>query len=160
MKVAGQFEGFHVYGGSAALKFEVVLNQAQEAVLAVDGAGRKGSSEKFDWSEKLTLQFTPREMPAFMCCVLGITPTFEARNHGAAGDKGLTLVNQPERGVLYLRLLQQRVSINVPITADKVFHLGALGIRVLATQVHLDVPTCLAMLRGTAGRLLIAAAGG
>jgi len=48
----------------------------------------------------------------------------------------------------------------VPITADKVFHLGALGIRVLATQVHLDVPTCLAMLRGTAGRLLIAAAGG
>ncbi len=52
--------------------------------------------------------------------------------------------------------LQQRQSINVPITADKVFHLGALGIRVLAKQVHLDVPTCLAMFAGHCGAIAVA----
>ena len=145
--------GFHVYGGSAGMRFERLVNRSGEPVLSIDAAVRTG--EQFDWANKVVIQITPREHPALMCTVLGLMAEFEANNHGPSKDKLFRLSNQPERGQMYARLQQGQQSFHVPIPPDKVFHLGALGLHILAEQVGMDTPSCLALLRATAGRLLV-----
>ncbi len=143
--------GFPVYGTSGALKFEFGRNEAQTPVLVVDGCTK--SSAGFDWGNKIILQLSDRELPGLMCCVLGLTVSFEARNHGAKRNKSIYLVNQPDQHRIYVRLSQPEYSVSVPMTPDAVFKLGALGLQVLAAQTGFEPATCLAILRGTAGRL-------
>ncbi|AHZ73610.1 hypothetical protein OU5_P0358 (plasmid) [Pseudomonas mandelii JR-1] len=147
-------DGFHVYGASASAKFEIVANRGGVFVLAVDIAGRVPSRDSFDWENKIAIQVTDREMPQLMCAVLGITPTFDLRNHGPKKNKSLSLANQSDKGVLYLRVTEGQVGHSIPISADKVFHLGVIGMKVLSLQTRADTQTCLLLLRGTTGRLL------
>ncbi|WP_343177000.1 hypothetical protein [Pseudomonas sp. 4810-S13] len=147
-------DGFHVYGASASAKFEIVANRGGVSVLAVDIAGRVPSRDSFDWDKKISIQVTDREMPQLMCAVLGITPTFDLRNHGLKKNKSLSLANQADKGVLYLRVTEGQVGHSIPISADKVFHLGVIGMKVLSLQTRVDTQTCLLLLRGTTGRLL------
>ena len=147
-------DGFHVYGASASAKFEIVANRGGVFVLAVDIAGRVPSSDSFDWANKIAIQVTDREMPQLMCAVLGITPTCDLRNHGPKKNKSLSLANQSDKGVLYLRVTEGQVGHSIPISADKVFHLGVIGMKVLSLQTRADTQTCLLLLRGTTGRLL------
>ena len=147
-------DGFHVYGASASAKFEIVSNRGGVFVLAVDIAGRVPSKDSFDWENKIAIQVTDREMPQFMCAVLGITQTFDLRNHGPKKNKSLSLANQADKGVLYLRVTEGQVGHSIPISADKVFHLGVIGMKVLSRQTRADTQTCLLLLRGTTGRLL------
>ncbi|WP_095158113.1 hypothetical protein [Pseudomonas sp. Irchel 3E13] len=144
------YDGFHVYGGSCALKFELGKNAAGETVLCIDGANKGG--ESFDWADKLIFQVTPRETTLFLCAVMGLVPSFEAANHGSKRSKSLTLKNQLDKGVLFLKMQAPKRSVLVPITPDKVFELGCLTMRVLSAQVSLDPATCLTMLRATAAR--------
>ena len=147
-------DGFHVYGASASAKFEIVSNRGGVFVLAVDIAGRVPSKDSFDWENKIAIQVTDREMPQFMCAVLGITQTFDLRNHGPKKHKSLSLANQSDKGVLYLRVTEGQVGHSIPISADKVFHLGVIGMKVLSLQTRADTQTCLLLLRGTTGWLL------
>ena len=147
-------DGFHVYGASASAKFEIVANRGGVFVLAVDIAGRVPSSDSFDWANKIAIQVTDREVPQLMCAVLGITPTCDLRNHGPKKNKSLSLANQSDKGVLYLRVTEGQVGHSIPISADKVFHLGVIGMKVLSLQTRADTQTCLLLLRGTTGRLL------
>lgn len=144
------YAGFHVYGGSCALKFEIGTNAAGDTVLCIDGANKAG--ESFDWADKLIFQVTPREMTLFLCAVMGLVPSFEAANHGSTRSKSLSLKNQLDKGVLFLKMQAPKRSVLVPITPDKVFELGCLSMRVLSAQVGLDPSTCLSMLRATAAR--------
>lgn len=147
-------DGFHVYGASASAKFEIVANRGGVSFLAVDIAGRVPSRDSFDWDKKISIQVTDREMPQLMCAVLGITPTFDLKNHGLKKNKSLSLANQADKGVLYLRVTEGQVGHSIPISADKVFHLGVIGMKVLSLQTRVDTQTCLLLLRGTTGRLL------
>ena len=64
------------------------------------------------------------------------------------------MANQSDKGVLYLRVTEGQVGHSIPISADKVFHLGVIGMKVLSLQTRADTQTCLLLLRGTTGRLL------
>ena len=143
--------GFHVYGSNGALKFELGSNEAHAPVLSVDGCNKAGTG--FDWGNKIILQLSDREVPGLLCCVLGLTVEFEARNHGAKRNKSIHLVNQPAHRRIYVKLSQPEYAVKVPMTPDAVFKLGALGLQVLSAQTGFDPATCLAILRGTAGRL-------
>lgn len=143
--------GFHVYGSGAALKFEQGLNEQGKPVLAVDGCNKAGSH--FDWGNKIMLQLSDREVPGLLCCVLGLIPEFEARNHGATRNKSVHLVNQPAMQRIYVKLSRPEYAVKVPMTPDAVFKLGGLALQVLSAQTGFDPSTCLALLRGTAGRL-------
>lgn len=145
-----RYEGFNVYASSCALKFEMGTNAKGETVLCIDGANK--SADDFDWGDKLMFQVTPRETTLFLCAVMGLVPSFEASNHGAHRSKSLSLKNQIDKGVLFLKMQAPKRSVLVPITPDKVFELGCLTMRVLSTQVGLDPGTCLTMLRATAAR--------
>ncbi|GGM30988.1 hypothetical protein GCM10009425_47060 [Pseudomonas asuensis] len=145
------YPGFNVYASSGALKFELAKNRSGEPVISVDAANKSGNG--YEWGNKLTFQVTPRETTLFMCAVTGLVSEFEARNHGEDRSKSLLLQNQPERGVLLLRMQAPSRSIIVPITPDKAFELGCLSMRALSSQVGLDPATCFSMLRMTAARL-------
>ncbi|ENA26531.1 hypothetical protein HMPREF1487_09572 [Pseudomonas sp. HPB0071] len=80
--------------------------------------------------------------------------TFQARNHGPQKNKGLDLINQPEAGVLFAKVMAPNTMLNAPITPDKVFQLGGLCLNIVSAQMGLDTITCLSALRATAGRLL------
>ncbi|TWI45627.1 hypothetical protein IQ22_04607 [Pseudomonas duriflava] len=144
-------QGFHVYANSAALKFEQGSYKNQP-VLVLEAAAKAG--KEFDWQNRVTLTFSERELPALLCCVLGMQTTFQARNHGSQKNKGLDLVNQPEAGVLFAKVMAPNTMLNVPITPDKVFQLGGLCLNIVSAQMGLDTMTCLSVLRATAGRLL------
>lgn len=147
-------QGFHVYGASASAKFEIAHNASRQPVLALDVAGRVPGREIFDWANKISLQVTDREMPNFMCALLGILPVFDVRNHGPNKNKSFRLENQPEKGVIYLRVSDGSDSLSLPVSPDKVFHLSALGLKVLSLQSQTDIQTSLLLLRGTTGRLI------
>lgn len=145
------YDGFSVFGSGSAAKFERLLNSKRIPVLSVDLALKSGSG--FDWQQKIVFQLTPAETPEFLCCVLGILSTFKAQFHGGDRRKSLELVTQPARGSMYLKVWNKGQPIGIEIPAEKVFELSALALKILSEQVGFDSPTCLALLRGTAGRL-------
>lgn len=143
--------GFHVYGSKGALKFESGRSESGASVLVIDGCNKSG--QEYDWGNKIILQLSDREVPALLCCVLGVTVEFEATNHGAQRNKSIHLVNQPKHHRIYVKLSRPEYSVTVPMTSDAVFKLGALSLKVLSMQTGFDSATCLAILRGTVGRL-------
>lgn len=147
-------DGFHVYATKTAFKFEIVPNSNGVMVLSFDAANKVG--DKFDWPAKTTFQITPSEHPALVCCILGLSNEFKAEYHGTKADKSFRIATQIERGSMYAKVWQSGLAVGIEIPADKVFHLGALSMKVLSLQTGLDASTCLAVLRGTAGRLLTA----
>lgn len=146
-----QRNGFPVYGQTAALKFEKGFSEKGRPVLVVDGCNKSGDA--FDWGNKIILQLSDREVPELLCCVLGLTEEFEARNHGSKRNKSIHLVNQPKHQRIYVKLSRPEYSVKVPMNPFAVFQLGTLALSVLADQTGFDVQSCLAVLRGTAGRL-------
>lgn len=147
------YEGFHVYGSRSAFKFEIIKNEKRIDVLSIDGA--PSASGRVDWQLKTTFQVTPAEQPLLLCFLLGLSPSFKAQFHGAKKDKSIEILNQPERGSLFIKLWEAGVPVAVEIPADKAFYLSALALKVLSLQSGFDSQTCLAVLRGSAGRLLI-----
>jgi hypothetical protein len=151
--MTSEYEGFHVYGSKSAFKFEIISNSNLVPVISIDGA--PSSSGVVDWQLKSTFQITQAEQPLLLCFLLGVTPLFKAQFHGPKRDKSIEIVNQPERGSLYVKIWQAGVPIGVEIPADKAFYLSSLALKVLSMQSGFDPQTCLAVLRGSAGRLLI-----
>ncbi|EMG2119455.1 hypothetical protein ACV344_33245 [Pseudomonas aeruginosa] len=147
----GTNSGFHVYGKSGALKFEAGLSAKREPVLVVDG-GNKGPSG-IDWDNKIVIHLSSREIPGFLCCVLGFTEKYDALHHGHEKNKSIHLVNQPERRRIFVKMARPEFAVLVPLPAEAVFRLGALALKVLGDQTGFDPATCLAVLKDTAGRL-------
>ncbi len=145
------YEGFHVYGKNSAFKFEIVSNSSNVPVVSIDAAPMVNGSA--DWQLKFSFQVTPAEHIEFLCFLLGLVPQFKAQFHGHNRDKSLALVNQVDRGSLYIKLWNAGTPIGGELSAGNAFHLGALALKVLSLQTGLDAQTSLAVLRGTAGRL-------
>lgn len=151
--MSDQYEGFRVFGSRSAFKFEVIKNAARVDVISVDAAPMVNGSA--DWELKVTFQITPVEQPTLLCFLLGLVPRFHAQYHGTNRDKSFEIVNQVERGSLYAKVWQAGDQISIELPADKAFLLSALALKVLSLQSGFDPQTCLAVLRGSAGRLLI-----
>jgi hypothetical protein len=147
------YDGFHVYGSKTAFKFENVRNSKNIPVLSLDAANKSGDS--FDWETKISFQITPAEMPDFVCCLFGITLDFKAEFHGPKRDKSFRMATQSERSSMYAKVWENKIPVGIEITPDKVFHLGALSLKILGLQSGVDVGTCITLLRCTAGRLLV-----
>ena len=149
--------GFNVYGGNAALRAERSVTKSNP-VLVIEAARSTGKTDGggilYDWPNKIVFQILPRELPALLCCLLGITGTFEAKMHGAKKDKQLRLECQAERAIYFLRMSAGNQHLAVPITADSVFTFASLATRILSEQSFTDPATCLTLLRATTGRLL------
>lgn len=118
-------DGFHVYGASASAKFEIVANRGGVSVLAVDIAGRVPSRDSFDWDKKISIQVTDREMPQLMCAVLGITPTFDLRNHGLKKTNPFPWLTRLIRESCICVLLRGRLATVFQFLRTRFFTLGS-----------------------------------
>lgn len=145
------YDGFHVFGKNSAFKFEIISNASNVPVISIDAAPMVNGSA--DWQLKVSFQVTPAEHIEFLSFLLGLVPQFKAQFHGPKRDKSVDIVNQPDRGSLYIKLWSAGSSIGGELSAGNAFHLGALALKVLSLQTGLDAQTSLAVLRGTAGRL-------
>lgn len=149
--MAGTIDGFHIYGGKSAFKFERISNPAGAPVLSIDGAPYVNNSA--DWQQKTTFQISPGEHVEFICFILGLTPSFKAGYHGPKKNKSIEVTNQPDRGSMYLKLWEAGTAVGIEILPAQALQLGALSLRILSLQTGFDAQTSLAVLRGTAGRL-------
>jgi len=134
-----------VYGGSAALCVEATLTKAAFPTLTFEAAQKKLGALA-DWSAKVAVQLTSREMPEAVNVLLGRTSTAVFEHHGPAKNKSLTM-RRTDNAILVI-ISGPGASYTIPITAGDVFHLTTLALnRLVEANPVLGVTGILAALR-------------
>lgn len=136
-----------VFGKKAALTIEAdTTRREQIPTIAIDAAQAQGE-RNYDWSNKIRLQLTSRELPVFAAVLLGVRTKFEAKNHGEGSNKGMTIERQ-ESG-FFVRVFQGDEGVRaLPMGAEDAFHVGSLVLRQLkAANPGLDDTALLALIR-------------
>jgi hypothetical protein len=155
---SGHRSGLHVYGQQGALTIEADQTRDGFHTLALDAAHSNGPRQ-FDWEHKLRLQVTRQELPVVTAVLAGILPGGEFNNHGPDNNKGFSLQQQPDRGVLFCRVFTKGRVIAVPIGAQDAYYVTTLALRQLcANTPWLTATEVLKALQATVGRLKVAQA--
>jgi len=146
-----EFHSVHVYGGKAALCFSADLTRGGEHTVRVEGAPAKGQRQ-YDWSQKVSLQFTGKELPKVLCVLMGWLDSVEFSAHGQANDKAISMANQAG-GKVFINLRQGKTARAVPVTAEDVFGIADLIIKqTLKGSPHLTSDSVLTMVRAMVRR--------
>ena len=131
----------HVYGKEASLCFEpaTIVDSVPGQVtppfntLMVEIAPAIGDG-RYDWSKKIAMRLTRRELPLFYAVCMGWLPEIEFANHGTANDKTLAIKDQKTK--LFLRIRQAKRAMGVPIPAEEVFYVAGMALRALQSNMH------------------------
>lgn len=146
-----EFHSVHVYGGKAALCFSADVTRGGEHTVRVEGAPSKGQRQ-YDWSQKVSLQFTGKELPKVLCVLMGWLDSVEFSAHGQANDKAISMANQAG-GKVFINLRQGKTARAVPVTAEDVFGIADLVIKqTLKGSPHLTSDSVLTMVRAMVRR--------
>jgi len=144
----------HVYGGKAALTFELDETTAGVPTVALDGANSVGE-RKYDWGSKVRIQFTTRELPVVAAVFLGIMPECSFQNHGPANDKGFSIAWQPDRQAFFVKVWQGKGNLRaVPMPREDAFYVAQIVIRAIqqGSPARLDTAGTIACIRAFYGR--------
>jgi len=137
----------HVYGGQAALCFELDVTVSGFSTIALDGAKMVGK-RKFDWANKLRVQLTKQELPIVTAVLLGMRQSCEFKNHGPDNNKGFALEHQD--GKIYCKLFTKGLVVGVPITLSDAYYASVLFLKQLQVQTPwLDATSITMLLRST-----------
>lgn len=118
---------FHVYGGKAALCFEVDKTRSGVPTIALDAAQAVGAKQ-YNWGEKIRLQMTRSELPIVTAVLLGTIPKCEFKNHGQDNSKGFSMERQAG-GKVFVKVFAKGESVKaVPIEAPDLFFVTSLFI--------------------------------
>jgi hypothetical protein len=146
-----EFHSVHVYGGKAALCFGADETRGQGHTVRVEAAPSKGQ-RAYEWNEKISLQFTVKELTKVLCVLMGWLQEVEFQAHGPANDKAIALKNQ-EGGKVFINLRQGKTARAVPVMAEDVFGIIDLVIKqMLKNSPHLTADALLATVRAMAAR--------
>lgn len=152
---APTFEGFHIYGASAALKIEADRNAQHFPTVAVEAAhGSPGKA--YAWDRKIRFQFTERELPTLLATLLGQRELGEFLYHGKNRDKALQIKLTPRGTVLRMigRNEQgEECRFNVQLSMDGIFQFLALALRQLAEGYRLSPEVALALVQASAASM-------
>lgn len=139
----------HVYGGRAALTFELDETPAGAPTVALDAANSIGERQ-YDWKQKIRVQFTTRELPVVAATLLGILPECQFSNHGPANDKGFQITWQGDRQSFFVRVWQGKGNMRaVPMPREDAFYAVQIVLRAIqqASPARLDTTGVIATLR-------------
>lgn len=145
---------FHVYGGKAALTFELDETTAGAPTVALDGAHSVGERQ-YNWSEKIRIQFTTRELPVVAAVLLGILSECSFSNHGPANDKGFSIAWQADRQTFFVKVWQGKGNLRaVPMPREDAFYVAQIVTRAIqqGSPARLDTAGTIACLRALFGR--------
>lgn len=147
------FHSIHVYGGKAALCFSADETRGGEHTVRVEGAPSKGQ-RSYDWGQKISLQFTSKELPKVLCVLMGWMESVDFQAHGVANDKAISMANQAG-GKVFINLRQTKTARAVPVTAEDVFGIVDLVMKqMLKNSGHLTADSILVLTRSMAKRYL------
>lgn len=124
----------HIYGGKAALTIEADETRAGTPTISIDAAPAT-APRQYDWSSKLRLQVTAKELPVVAAVVAGYSSSCEFKNHGDGNNKGFSITAQ-QTG-LFMRVFGPERLYAVPVDAADGFYFGALVLE----QVRKACPT-------------------
>lgn len=145
------FHSVHVYGSKAALCFSADDTRGGAFTVRVEGAASQGQRQ-YDWTSKISLQFTVKELPKLLCVLLGVLDRAEFSSHGPAKDKAISIENQAG-GKVFASLRQGRVARAVPITPEDMFGIVDLVVkRMRMNSPHLSAEAVLSLTRALARR--------
>jgi len=149
---AQKYHSVHVYGGKAALCFSADETRTdKEQTVRLEAAAALGG-RRYDWSQKVALQFTTRELPQVLAVFMGWIPVLKLQAHGPANDKWAMFANQAG-GKVYVTMGQSKNSKAVPIMAGDIYQVVDLLIKqLLRNSPHLGAEGLLMMLRSLAER--------
>ncbi|WP_137887629.1 hypothetical protein [Pseudomonas sp. 2FE] len=128
-------EKFHVYGGKAALCFEVDSTRGGVPTVALDAASST-SPKKYDWGSKIRIQMTRAELPVVAAVLMGSRQRCEFKNHGPDSSKGFSMERQAG-GKVFVKVFAKGVPIKaVPVDPADVFFVASLYV----LQIHKACP--------------------
>lgn len=143
----------HVYASAGAACFEPVEipsdNSEHDVTHSIQIEMAKAISlRRYDWDHKIIFRLTLRELPVFAAVLLGYADFLRCGNHGPSKDKFLEVREQAEQGTVFIKLKQGKRLVAVPISAEEVFAIGAMVLKVLQRNApHLDSQTILRLVQ-------------
>lgn len=86
------FLSYHVYGGKAAACFSTDKTRSHFPTIRIEATELLGG--KSDWSDKIAIQVSPRELPSLLSTLLRYQTSFTAKGHGEKNEKWFSIENQ------------------------------------------------------------------
>lgn len=136
--------GAHFYSAKAAMRVELAAARTATAgKYAIDIELTNGhSGQSYDWSNKIRLQISGRELPVVGAFLLGYAgDTLELRHHGQDRNKHLLLRRQP--GKVFVSVQQATRIVGIPLAAHSVFELTTLVLDTLQRNRPATAPAFL-----------------
>lgn len=143
-----EYENVHVYGKGNALCLSADITRSQGLhTVRIEGASSTGPRD-FNWSDKISLQFTIKELPFVLALLMGWIPRIQFLAHGPNNDKGFSLEIQ-EGPKIFAKVWQKDRGIrSVPIPQSEIFQIVDLIIKqMLRNSPHLTSDSLLHMCR-------------
>lgn len=144
----------HVYGGKAALCWDVDETKNGDATIRLEAAKAIGE-RKYDWGNKITIQLTRDELPCVAAVFLGILPRTEGKNHGVGDQQGKGFEIEHQGNKLFIKVFApQKPPCAVPVSPEDAFTVAGLLVRQIRKgKPWLSGNDIMAMLRAIIGRM-------
>ncbi len=129
------YHSVHVYAKGSAICFSADRTVGEEYTVRMEGAGAVGA-RKYEWTRKIAVQFTTKELPFILAVFLGWIPSVQYGQHGAANDKGFSLERQ-DQGKVFAKVWQKdKGNRAVPIVIQDQYPI----IELIMKQMKLNSP--------------------
>ncbi len=147
-------QSHHVYGTSAVCCIEPALIEDIGAewkrpdfhTIAIEIAPNIPGTKHFDWTAKISVRLTRRELPAYAAVLMGIQKSMMAEKHGPANDKSITIDDQGKH--LFIKIRQGARTLGVQAQPDDVFALLSMVEEVMLRNTpSLDSQTIVANIK-------------
>lgn len=149
-----EFISHHVYGGKAALCWDVDKTKNGDDTIRLEAAKAIGE-RKYDWSNKISIQLTRDELPCVAAVFLGILPETDGRNHGVGDQQGKGFEIQHQGNKLFVKVFApQKPPCAVPVSPEDAFTVASLLVRQIRKgKPWLSGNDIMTMLRAIIGRM-------
>ena len=149
-----EFVSHHVYGGKAALCWDVDQTKNGDHTIRLEATKAIGE-RKYDWSSKITIQLTRDELPCVAAVFLGILPRTEGRNHGIGDQQGKGFEIEHQGNKLFIKVFApNKPPCAVPVSPEDAFTVASLLVRQIRKgKPWLSGNDIMSMLRAIIGRM-------
>lgn len=149
-----EYLSHHVYGGKAALCWNVDETRAGEPTIRLEAAKSIGE-RKYDWSTKIAIQFTRDELTVTLAVLTGALDKVEGKNHGIGDQagKGFEIVDQGKN--FFVRVFAPNAgACAVPMTPEDAFTVCSILLKQMQQgKPWLDAQDLIALAHRIVGRM-------
>lgn len=138
----------HVYGGKVAMCFQSDNTRSGEHTIRIEAA-EATASKSYNWSDKVGIQLSTRELPGVLATFLQMQKNFEGKGHGSQNEKWFTLENQ--QGKVFISVnMRGKPPRSVPVGPGDCFGVVTLLIeQMLKNSPFLTADTLLSIIQRT-----------